>query len=374
MTAGQNAPERMIGMKRFLCLLTAAVLCFAAVSVRAFFSAPAAGAEGTDEPQETDKPQETDEPQETDGPDTVTITFKTTKWKYICSESLVLDFAWTTKPESAYTYTVKILRGTDTVDTQNVNSASCRINAGTYSGTYQLKVTAILQGTAVASAAHDFTVSSEQEEEEPQQTDEPENPDDPEKPDEPEKPEKPEKRRGIPHFRGRGRRGGSDSGNDNGISPGVALTTSHARGSMNTDLYGAATIGDEYGTVTVLRLTDGCDSILLDGEDLPFDFAVDGDLLLLDAGNTDVPWIVRMDALKALNLAGITAVEFENAGKKQTIATAFEPSGRIWGVIRSRGFVSSDCKMIFSGGECLIVVDEQTYKVDENGKLTEAEG
>lgn len=205
-------------------------------------------------------------------------------------------------------------------------------------------------------------------EEEPE-PEEPEKPEDPEaeepaeeEPEEEAPAEAPgsETRRGGKKSRGGGSRRSGASG---GITPGKALTSTHARGTGDTLAYGTVRLSVEPGGMQILTL--GGQELPLDCGGERFTASLEGDVLHLVCGEGD-GWRLTMDALGTLRRSGIRQVRLTGAESETSLDTDMELAGMAYGRERAEGFVSSDFRMIRQETEWRVQVEDREYRLAGN--------
>ena len=153
-----------------------------------------------------------------------------------------------------------------------------------------------------------------------------------------------------------------------GVTPGEALTSSHASGTKDTTAYGAA----------VIDLEDETQSISLDGESLNImlrtaqtdqvnliqtDYTVaiseDGSVLYLDGGSAQVlEWSLDGLALRALNRGGVDVLCLSGGGSMISLPTSSLLSGNAYDALRTAGHTDNtfEYTISLSGGNAEFAV------------------
>ena len=318
-------------------------------------------------------------------------------WHLTRSEDGILGFRWNDAGAESYSLT---LQGPDGfVRQQTVSSPSWSIRQKDLpAGDYTLEITARSGGESVGSASLRLKLKAPSVEPEPAQeeqethaeepettSEEPETPaeepetlsEEPEKPsEEPEKPseepENPQEEPGRPgggkmpsRPSGGGRRSGKGNmdGQDSGlrITPGKALSSTHASGTGFVRTYGAVDPEAEDGEMELLSL--GGEELTLRCGENTFTAGVEEDeLILVTDGGDD--WSLTMDVLKTLNLSGICRVRMISPDAETVLDTDMELTGADYGRERSRGFVSADFTLFRSEGEWRLRVEDREYLVE----------
>lgn len=228
---------------------------------------------------------------------------------------------------------------------------------GRTAGRYTLTVTALLGENAVSSAqvAIDLTQSSQPE-------------------------------GGMPQ--GSGGHGGGKSGGSGGksqggsdgaeqeqgfhVTPGTALTASHASGTKEMRLYGAVELTAPEEAMTSLTLGgEALDITLEDGA--PFTAVVDGDTLILTA-EVGEAWQLNGLALKRLAGSGIETIILNTGEWQAELAAGEALRGDIYARLRAGGVTSSSFDYVVSGEGVLVTVNGETYRLDDENALIPMEG
>ena len=224
-------------------------------------------------------------------------------------------------------------------------------------GTYHITATAENAGGTTASASMSFTLKAE--------SDSPATPTDIDNPDKPGEEGKQPSR--IRRFFRRSRRG---SGSQEGfsITPGQALTTSHARGTKELSI---------YGTVALSVDSEPMDELVMGGETLDIAFDSDSftavleeDVLELTA-EAEGEWQLSMSALETLAKSGISALLLSSGSETIEIQTDLTLSGSSYARERAKGLVAEDFLLCLGKDEIRVHVEDRCYLL-ENQQLIKA--
>ena len=157
------------------------------------------------------------------------------------------------------------------------------------------------------------------------------------------------------------------------VTPGEALTDSHASGTKDMRLYGTVALEPSDEAATALVLGGETLPVQLDGGESAFTAAVDGQTLILTPEDGGTVWSVDGRTLKTLLDSGAAAIAFEMDGARVELDTATELTGAVYGALRAQGLVSRDFLWTISADGIEIQVDGAIYSLSENGELTPAE-
>ncbi len=156
------------------------------------------------------------------------------------------------------------------------------------------------------------------------------------------------------------------------ITPGEALTDSHASGTKDMQLYGTVALEPSNEAATALVLGGETLPVQLDGGDGEFTAALDGQTLILTPQNGGTLWSLDGRTLKTLMDSGVASIVFELDGVRMELDTAAGLCGENYGALRARGFVSKDFLWTLSADGIRIQADGETWSLGENGELTRA--
>ena len=156
------------------------------------------------------------------------------------------------------------------------------------------------------------------------------------------------------------------------VTPGEALTSSHASGTKDMQLYGTVALEPSDEAATTLVLGGETLPVQLDGGTSAFTATMDGQMLILTPQDGGAVWSVDGRTLKTLMDSGVKSIVFELNGAQVELDTATELCGEIYGALRARGLVSKDFLWTISADEIQIQVDGEIYSLGENSELTRA--
>ena len=156
------------------------------------------------------------------------------------------------------------------------------------------------------------------------------------------------------------------------VTPGEALTDSHASGTRDMQLYGTVALEPSNEAATALVMGGETLPVQLDGGDGAFTAALDGQTLILTPQNGGTLWSLDGRTLKTLMDSGVKSIVFELNGARMELDTAAELCGEIYGALRARGLVSKDFLWTISADGIRIQADGETWSLGENGELTRA--
>ena len=157
-----------------------------------------------------------------------------------------------------------------------------------------------------------------------------------------------------------GGRGGKSSQNSSGITPGKALTSSHAKGSRDMLRHGAVALTTGIGSMDTLVL--GGKKLTLSCSGHTFLASLEDDVLILRSAEGD-EWSLTMDVLKTLQISGIRQLRLIGPEEETVLNTDLELSGAAYGRERAQGFVSSDFLLLRRNGDWIIRVDGREYRL-----------
>ena len=176
-------------------------------------------------------------------------------------------------------------------------------------------------------------------------------------------------------FSGGGRGAGNtdDAAQGFHVTPGTALTSSHASGTKTLAAFGAAKIPIEGEPTSAIVQADSGDALYLDGgENAFFALADDGSLTLTPAGAGEC-WQFSLLMLEALEKSGVTELRLNfDDGGMVALDTGLELSGALWGQLRAAGYVGKDCVLTVSSSGMRAQIDGTEYLVDADGALVPA--
>ena len=157
-----------------------------------------------------------------------------------------------------------------------------------------------------------------------------------------------------------------------GVIYGRRLTKKHVHGDRSSTVYGASELKDESGTVYSLQVADDIPSITLDDGNSAYFYELAGDTLSLQPVESGKLWKLPAAALEPLYLSERKTVILHLGENKLELPTIFEPTGSEWGKLRSKGYVWSQCMLIWDGSALSIDIDGIRYDIDNDGKISAA--
>ena len=172
-----------------------------------------------------------------------------------------------------------------------------------------------------------------------------------------------------------GRSGGGSGGGGEGmeeqgfrITPGEALTSSHASGSGDMHIYGTVALELSDGEMTRLTLGEDVLELTLDGG-AAFTGSIDQSTLRLEAVAQGARWEIKLSALQTLNRSGIASLTLASGDGEIRLPTDLELCGSIYGMLRAQGLVAKDFTLELSAEERIVCVGENRYLLTADGEL-----
>ena len=153
------------------------------------------------------------------------------------------------------------------------------------------------------------------------------------------------------------------------VTPGEALTTSHASGTKDMRIYGTVALEPVEAPVAQLTLGDAELSVRLDGGESTFTAALEGETLVLTPETGGTVWTVNARALEILNRSGAAALTLRLDGEAILLPTDFKFQGAAYAALRSRGYVSGDFNLCIDRDGLRVEVDGQSFLINDNGEL-----
>lgn len=254
---------------------------------------------------------------------------------YMASNDSV-SFSWTDVGES---YQVSIDPGSSFTQTENRISLTA---AGYLHETYTLTVIAMSAATVIDSASIRFQLT--QMDTTPQEE-------------------------GIASSSmGRMARGGR-GGFGQGVTPGKALTSGHEEGNRDDSLYNTVAILPETTAMACLTL-DGTElDITLDDGKSPFNAEAEVEILRLIPVEAGERWHISLSALKQLNRSGITQLNLMLNEQSLTLATDWEPVGRVYAQLKAQGLASKHFILLMDANGMNLSVDGTMYRIADDDQL-----
>lgn len=249
-----------------------------------------------------------------------------------------LSFSWTDVGDS---YQVSIDPGSSFTQAENRISLTA---SGYLHETYTLSVIAMSGGTAIASASIRFQLT--QMDTTPQEE-------------------------GTASSSGMGRMGGGGRGGfGQGVTPGKSLTSGHEEGNRDDSLYNTVAILPETSDMTYLTL-DGTElEIMLDEGKSPFTAEAEEETLRLKPVEAGECWHISLAALNLLNRSGISQLTLMLDEQSHTVATDWEPVGRVYAQLKAQGLASKHFILLMDANGMKLSVDGTVYRVMDDDQLT----
>lgn len=177
-------------------------------------------------------------------------------------------------------------------------------------------------------------------------------------------------------FPGGGRGAGDADEAEQGfhVTPGTALTSSHASGVKTLAAFGAVQVSSGDEAVSAIEQVDSGEKLLLDNGESTFYVSVDGDNLTLRPEGSGECWQFSLLMLEALRRGGVAelCLGFVD-GDTIALDTGFEMGGTLWGRLRSAGYVGKDCLLLVSASGMRARINGIDYLVDADGVLSPAQ-
>ena len=173
-----------------------------------------------------------------------------------------------------------------------------------------------------------------------------------------------------------GSRGGGSGGNspegaaEQGfrVTPGEALTSSHASGNGDMQLYGTVALEASDAEMTRLTLSETELDLTLDGG-AAFTAALDGSTLRLEPVAEGARWAVSLSALQTLNRSGVEMLTLVTEDAQIQLPTTLELCGGVYGALRAQGLVAKDFTLEISANQQIVRVGGAQYLLTDGGEL-----
>ena len=144
------------------------------------------------------------------------------------------------------------------------------------------------------------------------------------------------------------------------VTPGQALTSSHASGTGDMQLYGTVALEVADDEMTLLTLGDTSLNLTLDGG-AAFTAGLDGSTLFLNPVAEGARWAVSLSALQTLNRSGIETLTLMTEGREIELSTSLELGGSVYGMLRAQGLVARDFVLEISTDQQIVRVGGTQY-------------
>ena len=173
-----------------------------------------------------------------------------------------------------------------------------------------------------------------------------------------------------------GSRGGSSGGSapegaaEQGfrVTPGQALTSSHASGTGDMRIYGTVALETSDAEMTLLTLGESELRVTLDGG-AAFTATLDGSILYLNPIAAGARWEINLSALQTLKRSGIETLTLATDGAEIELPTALELGGSVYGMLRAQGLVAKDFTLEISAEAQTVRVNGAQYLLTDGGEL-----
>jgi len=154
----------------------------------------------------------------------------------------------------------------------------------------------------------------------------------------------------------------------NAVTPGKALTTTHAKGSGVLAPYGTVELSIGSAPMEILEIGGEVLDLTCGGE--LFRGKIEDDALVLTREETEesaaeAGWAVSQKALKTLSESGIGEVRMIDAGQEVSLETDLEFSGSAYARERAEGYVSADFMICRREGNWSVCVEDREYDLSE---------
>ena len=173
-----------------------------------------------------------------------------------------------------------------------------------------------------------------------------------------------------------GSRGGSGGGSapegaaEQGfrVTPGQALTSSHASGTGDMRIYGTVALETSDAEMTLLTLGESELRVTLDGG-AAFTASLDASTLLLQPVAAGARWEINLSALQTLKRSGIETLTLAIEDAEIRLPTALELGGSVYGMLRAQGLVAKDFTLEISAEGQRVSVNGAQYLLTDGGEL-----
>ena len=152
------------------------------------------------------------------------------------------------------------------------------------------------------------------------------------------------------------------------VTPGQALTSSHASGSRDMQLYGTVALEASDAEMTRLTLGETELNLTLDGG-AAFTASLNDSMLYLQPVSSGEHWGINLSALETLNRSGIETLSLVLEGDRIELSTALELCGGVYASLRSQGCVAKDFLLEVESRQLYIAVNGARYRLTGSGEL-----
>ena len=144
------------------------------------------------------------------------------------------------------------------------------------------------------------------------------------------------------------------------VTPGEALTSSHASGDGDMRIYGTVALEASDDEMTLLTLGEDQLNLTLDGG-AAFTATLDDSTLYLEPVAAGARWEIRLSALQTLNRSGIETLTLATGDGEIQLPTSLELCGSIYGMLRAQGLVAKDFTLEISADQQIVCVGGAQY-------------
>lgn len=159
--------------------------------------------------------------------------------------------------------------------------------------------------------------------------------------------------------------GGASSEEEAGfrVTPGQALTKTHASGSGDMTAYGALALTLDSEPMTQLSL--GGQALAIDCGGTAFTASLEDTTLTLTAESV-AEWHLTLAALGTLRLSGIEQLRLQENGWFTDLDTALTLTGSAYARLRAQGFVSADFLLRVTAEGIAVDAAGETYRLNQS--------
>lgn len=158
------------------------------------------------------------------------------------------------------------------------------------------------------------------------------------------------------------------------ITPGVALTSKHASGSMNASAYTSSEIPESESGLSALKLSSTQTEITLDGGASSFSVRLEQGKLILQPEAQGECWQLSLLAMNTLAQSGVDRVAFYLGADCRSMPCGLELKGEIYASLRAQGYVSKDAILKIDARGVRVCIADGEYSINESGELLPLEG
>ena len=158
------------------------------------------------------------------------------------------------------------------------------------------------------------------------------------------------------------------------VTPGEALTSSHASGSADATAYVCSTIESTEEAVQALVLESTQAEITLDGGESAFTAIVEDGQLTLTPESGGSEWRLSALAMTTLAASGVQRVVFDLDAFSCSLPCELNLSGSVYASLRAQGYVSKDCVLSITTQGLSVDVAGSKYSINQSGELVLLEG